>query len=132
MAFTDLIGTAFRFLSHRKEIEDVASKFGPIVQEVVPLIEKIAPGTLSGLLAAPGTLPPPQVLPPQQQEFTASWLQDALNKVDSAGLAVDGDYGDATRRAVANFQKKRDLVPDGWAGVKTSAALYAALQAMAS
>lgn len=47
------------------------------------------------------------------------WLQTALNKVDNAGLAVDGQFGSGTTTAVKNFQAKHGLTQDGQAGTST-------------
>ena len=41
----------------------------------------------------------------------------------------DGIYGNATRQAVINFQKKKDLAADGLAGKATLDALYEASNA---
>ncbi|MEV4350081.1 peptidoglycan DD-metalloendopeptidase family protein [Actinoplanes sp. NPDC049596] len=54
-------------------------------------------------------------------------LQESLNKVIRAGLAVDGDFGPATQAAVVAFQRKRGLDPDGVYGPATAAAMRAAL-----
>jgi murein L,D-transpeptidase YcbB/YkuD len=52
-------------------------------------------------------------------------LQDSLNKflTPSPNLAVDGDYGKATKAAVELAQKKLGLDVDGWAGKDTKKAL---------
>lgn len=52
-------------------------------------------------------------------------LQTMLNKVDNAGLEVDGSFGGATQKAVKNFQKANKLEVDGVCGPKTWAALTA-------
>lgn len=46
-------------------------------------------------------------------------LQNFLNWVISAGLTVDGKYGEKTKEAVIKFQKKYGLVPDGEFGEKS-------------
>lgn len=48
-------------------------------------------------------------------------LQRCLNKIDKAGLTIDGSYGPATLKAVKTFQKKHGLEVDGIAGPKTRA-----------
>ena len=50
-------------------------------------------------------------------------LQTMLNKVDNAGLTVDGIFGSGTEKAVKNFQKANKLTVDGIVGSKTWAAL---------
>ncbi len=50
-------------------------------------------------------------------------LQTMLNKVDKAGLTVDGIFGSGTEKAVKNFQKANSLTVDGIVGSKTWAAL---------
>lgn len=52
-------------------------------------------------------------------------LQDTLNKYlsPSPNLAVDGDYGKATKAAVELAQAKLGLDVDGWAGKDTKKAL---------
>lgn len=47
------------------------------------------------------------------------WLQEALNKANNAGLAVDGQFGSGTKQAVINFQKANGLEADGIAGPAT-------------
>lgn len=54
------------------------------------------------------------------------WVQASLNRVGSARLAVDGDFGPRTRAAVITFQRSRNLTPDGIVGSRTEAALIAA------
>ncbi|AUF99803.1 peptidoglycan-binding protein [Pseudomonas sp. 09C 129] len=52
-------------------------------------------------------------------------LQKQLNQ-QGAKLSVDGDYGDATEKAVRAYQQKVGLVDDGIAGAKTQASLAGA------
>lgn len=51
------------------------------------------------------------------------WVQNALNVLIHAGLAVDGSYGARTRAAVREFQTMHGLAVDGIAGPKTIAAI---------
>jgi Putative peptidoglycan binding domain len=53
-------------------------------------------------------------------------LQDELNYVDNAGLAVDGSFGALTLEAVAFFQAQSGLEPDGMVGPLTKNALVLA------
>lgn len=63
-----------------------------------------------------------------EPDANVRWLQDALNRVMRAGLAVDGISGAATRAAVRAFQSANGLVADGIAGSRTMAALRQAVQ----
>jgi hypothetical protein len=62
-------------------------------------------------------------------------VQAALNRLDAAGLAEDGEYGPATAAAVAAFKRKRGIVNaqgriDDVVGKKTTAALDDGLLAL--
>ena len=57
-------------------------------------------------------------------------LQDALNKVNNAGLTVDGKYGNNTKNAIINYQKKKGLTADGICGSKTWEKLIADYNAL--
>lgn len=50
-------------------------------------------------------------------------LQRLLNEKDCAGLAVDGKFGDKTKKAVKAYQKAKGLKVDGIAGKNTITAL---------
>ena len=54
------------------------------------------------------------------------WVQEWLNRLEGAGLAVDGVAGPRTRAAIRALQGRRGLVQDGVAGPRTEAALLAA------
>jgi peptidoglycan hydrolase-like protein with peptidoglycan-binding domain len=54
------------------------------------------------------------------------WVQQSLNRLGGAGLAVDGALGPRTRDAVRAFQGRRGLAADGVVGPRTEAALIAA------
>ena len=47
------------------------------------------------------------------------WVQAALNKTINAGINVDGDFGNTTRKYVKEFQNLAGLTPDGSVGPKT-------------
>ena len=54
------------------------------------------------------------------------WVQQSLNQLQNAGLAVDGIAGPLTRNAVRAFQGRAGLVQDGVVGPLTEAALVRA------
>lgn len=54
------------------------------------------------------------------------WVQQALNRIVGAGLAVDGISGRQTRAAVRRFQRQAGLQTDGVVGARTERALVAA------
>ena len=60
----------------------------------------------------------------QSREYVR-WYQDALNRIDGAGLSVDGIAGARTRAAVRRYQTRKGLVVDGKVGSRTEAALVA-------
>lgn len=55
-------------------------------------------------------------------------LQKCLNKVIKAGLTVDGVFGDATYKAVVNFQKVYKISADGIYGTNTYKKLKAVIK----
>jgi Putative peptidoglycan binding domain len=54
------------------------------------------------------------------------WVQSALNRALGTKLIVDGRGGPATRAAVAQFQRRHNLNPDGIVGPTTETALASA------
>ena len=56
---------------------------------------------------------------PKSNGIGVTWLQNALNRSQNAGLVVDGQYGSGTKNAVTAYQKKAGLSADGIAGVDT-------------
>lgn len=80
---------------------------------------------------APGPAPAPAPMIGNTAVDRASalyvkWVQQSLNQVANAGLAVDGDFGPITHNAVVAFQKSKGLVVDGIVGEQTETALVAA------
>jgi outer membrane protein OmpA-like peptidoglycan-associated protein/peptidoglycan hydrolase-like protein with peptidoglycan-binding domain len=79
---------------------------------------------------SPGPQPPPPVTAPANVDRSSPdyirWYQGALNRIQGAGLAVDGDAGPITKAAVQRFQVNHALTPDGIVGPQTEAALIAA------
>jgi peptidoglycan hydrolase-like protein with peptidoglycan-binding domain len=109
MDFGAMIKVAMLLLSKRDEIGKVLG----LVREVTDAI---------------GGQPPPPTPPPGVSPAgSMAWLQEALNKLNNAGLDVDGEYGAATNKAVSEFQKANGLKVDGWAGPETVAIIMKAL-----
>jgi peptidoglycan hydrolase-like protein with peptidoglycan-binding domain len=61
-----------------------------------------------------------------QKSGCVTELQSLLNH-HGADLAVDGDFGPATRNAVLDFQSEKGISVDGEVGPQTKAALYGAV-----
>ena len=58
-----------------------------------------------------------------RREKDTRWLQTALNIVLGHAIEVDGIYGEGTRDAVKEFQRRNNLQVDGMAGPITRARL---------
>lgn len=82
--------------------------------------------------AEPADNPPPVPAPVvgyNASTWSTAQIQAALNKVDAAGLAVDGAYGPATTAAVHAFEIKYHLTVDiGIAGPQVVAKLAALIK----
>lgn len=121
VAMGQIIGIGLKLVANREKIAGLWGEIVPIVQvvrrnypKVKDLLDDIAPGV---------TTPAPE-----SESFSVEWLQQSLNTLDHAELEVDGDYGEATRKAVSDWQADHPpLVVDGWAGVATQASIYEAL-----
>jgi peptidoglycan hydrolase-like protein with peptidoglycan-binding domain len=64
----------------------------------------------------------PCVCPAHRSEYVR-WVQSALNRIDNAGLTVDGVMSPSTRSALRAFQTRKGLPVDGIAGPDTEQAL---------
>ncbi|MFQ3661284.1 MAG: peptidoglycan-binding protein [Chloroflexaceae bacterium] len=77
--------------------------------------------------------PPPPPPPPAPRRRLSSarirWIQAALNRLLGTRLAVNGVLDLPTRSAIRAFQRRRGLIPNGYPGPRTVAALQAALRA---
>jgi Putative peptidoglycan binding domain len=99
------------------------SSIKPQVTELIDLVRSI--GGDVGLLG-PEAAPGPSAVPEPLKKYTTQWIQTSLNKVQNAGLEVDGELGpenSKTRAAVKAFQAKHGLKVDGFPGVQTVAVL---------
>lgn len=88
------------------DLEPAFKEGSTIVAQAKALINEIAPGTLP------------------VENYDVEWIQSTLNKVAGETLAVDGDYGEATRATVKRYQASRGLVADGWVGLRTMSVLF--------
>lgn len=79
-----------------------------------------APATTPQASPAPSPNPPQ----PSAPAHDLRWVQASLNRLGvQPPLVVDGSYGDATRSAVAAFQKRAGIAIDGVPGPQTVAAI---------
>jgi len=69
----------------------------------------------------------PDVLGPGASGASVSWLQSALAELGFYTAEVQGHFDEATRDAVALFQKNRGLRSDGTVDARTQMSLYQAL-----
>ena len=86
------------------------------------------------IAGSPFTMPIPVPQPSglASTESPVEWVQTSINSLGlEPPLIVDGNYGQQTKLAVAQFQQDYGLDVDGLAGPKTTAALRSALAALA-
>jgi hypothetical protein len=88
-----------------------------------------SPTTTSSTPAVTVVVPAVGYLKPGDTGADVSTLQKALVALGIASLTPDGNFGPATERAVAAFQRAHGLTADGVVGGKTVDALNAALGA---
>jgi Putative peptidoglycan binding domain len=93
----------------------------------VPIITTTAPPATPTTTARPAVGPPATALKPGDTGAQVKVLQRALASLGYAAGAVDGQYGPATKQAVAAFQHAHGLTGDGIFGPKTLQALTRAL-----
>ena len=94
---------------------------------VLPLLEQIGRLVFPGLSAVNAQTAAGTMIFSSARTAT---LQANLNTLAAAPpLVVDGIYGPATKRAVADFQRTHGLEVDGWAGHLTTPAIEAAVAA---
>jgi peptidoglycan hydrolase-like protein with peptidoglycan-binding domain len=86
----------------------------------------VGPQTTEAIKTALAALPAHAML----ELTTTEDIQSALNRLGAdPELEVNGDYDQATKAAVAMFQKAHDCDVDGWVGPQTAAAIKVALSA---
>lgn len=81
----------------------------------------------SGFAFSQSNVPPCPTLSMGSQGDCVKFLQQSLNTLISAGLAVDGIFGSATQSAVKTFQSQKGIKVDGVVGAQTWSAISAAL-----
>jgi hypothetical protein len=112
-----IIGIGLKLVANREKIAQAWGQIAPAIEAVrknypaiKDLIEDIVPGAMT----------------PEPQSYSVDWLQESLNTLGATPqLEVDGEYGEATKKAVRDYQDDHPpLVIDGWAGVATQASIY--------
>ena len=113
-----IIGIGLKLVANREKIAQAWGQIAPAIEAVrknYPAIKDLIEDIM------PGAMTPDE----PQQSYSVEWLQESLNTLNNAGLTVDGDYGEQTKAAVAEYQEEHPpLVVDGWAGVATQASIY--------
>jgi murein DD-endopeptidase MepM/ murein hydrolase activator NlpD len=87
------------------------------VEAPVKVVEPVKPAPVKPV-SAPAVEVPTAIIKEGSSGALVKKLQGKL------GIAVDGDFGPNTRKAVVGFQVKHDLIADGIVGPKTWKALY--------
>lgn len=93
---------------------------GPLTRQA---FRDTANTTTTGPVDGAGNAPSAGLLRKGAEGPPVEALQTRLNNVISAGLTVDGDFGNRTKAAVEQFQSRAGLDIDGVAGPRTMAAL---------
>ena len=114
MAF-GIISIGMKLLQHRESIARIVA----VLPELKNILDDLTPDKAPPLPSSTGYV-----------VGSMSWLQDSLNTLGAQPpLDFDGEYGPATNKAVAEFQKTHGLDVDGWAGPETVSAIVEALAA---
>jgi hypothetical protein len=127
-----LLPIIFRAINVAPQVQQAIRIGTPLVKAVeenardlLPLLGLIGKGMFPGI---DEKLAPAAAASTMFDPVRVKWLQTALNILGlKQKLEVDGEYGPVTRDAVLEFQRQHNLVPDGWAGDLTHAALQLAL-----
>ncbi len=117
-----IMGIGLKIIANREQIAAVWGEIVPVIAAIRTQFPKI-----KGLLdeIAPGVVDATK--PPNEKEpMSVTWLQESLNKLGATPqLEIDGKYGEATKKAVTEYQEDHPpLVADGWAGAATQASIY--------
>jgi peptidoglycan hydrolase-like protein with peptidoglycan-binding domain len=143
------VSTLQAMLNGKGQHLDVDGSFGPLTESAVRAFQssagiavdgEVGPQTKAALYAniggngGSGAPSPinlnssscPSNIVQGQKSGCVTELQSLLNH-HGADLAVDGDFGPATRNAVLDFQSEKGISVDGQVGPQTKAALYGAV-----
>jgi murein L,D-transpeptidase YcbB/YkuD len=124
-ALANYIPAAWRAYQHLEEIQALQQQAQPHIQallamapEAKRLYAEIFPDApVPDLPQAPHP-PTPPAQPRKRVGVSVKQLQEMLNHF-GANLKVDGQYGDATHKAIEKYQRDNGLTVDGWAGNET-------------
>ena len=102
------------------------------VEAPVKVVEPVKPAPVKPAPVKPAPVKPApvKVVVPENVDLPSVILKEGSSGKSvevlqrKLGIAVDGDFGPATRKAVVGFQVKHDLTADGIVGPKTWKALY--------
>jgi hypothetical protein len=124
-----LLPIIFRAINVAPEIREAIRSGTPSARAVedhageilLPVLREIGKKLFPGI---PDALAPAAAASTMFDPTRVKWLQTALNLLGAAPpLDVDGEYGPLTMEAVKQFQQRKGMDVDGWAGDLTHAAL---------
>lgn len=127
-ALANYVPAAWRAYQHLEEIQSLQQRAQPHLQALLALAPEAQRLYKDIFPDVPQAQPLPTVVahPADRKRavgVSVKHLQEMLNHY-GANLKVDGDYGDATHRAIKKYQQDNGLEPDGWAGNITLHHLY--------
>ena len=126
-ALANYIPAAWRAYQHLEEIQSLQQRAQPHIQALLAMAPEAQRLFADIFPDAPKVPSPVVVAPPANRKravgVSVKHLQEMLNHF-GANLKVDGDYGDATHKAIKKYQQDNGLEPDGWAGNITLHHLY--------
>jgi len=118
-----IIGIGLKIVANREKIASLWGELVPVIKTVREQFPKVK-DLLDDI--APGVVDVTQPDDDEKEPMSVDWLQESLNKLGATPqLEIDGEYGEATKKAVREYQEDHPpLVVDGWAGVATQASIY--------
>lgn len=116
----------FKLFSNRDKLARLGELVAPAIEAIKPNLAEITSiGTELAAILFPDFGRKTAAKNPLAT-FDVKWLQTSLNVLGQK-ITVDGDYGDATRKAVTAFQATHNLTPDGWSAIETCSAIIVEL-----